>query len=112
MLDYNNFKVVIDKSILFYSKTSDLTSNNLIITAYVETPVAALSADSVLTEYRINARTLYIDLTEEAFRNYATLVPSNFTLVNRPTGLTIQSVSGISPTRAEIDCNLTEQILT
>jgi hypothetical protein len=102
-VDYPNFKVVIDRSVLFYSKTSDLTSNNLLITHHLEIPVATLDHDSTLTERRINERTLYIDLIEEAFRNYTTLLPANFTLVNRPNGLTIQAVRGISPNRAEID---------
>ena len=68
----------------------------LIILAYTENPVATLSADSVLTERRLDFRTLVLNLTEEEFTNPGGLQVSNFNLANAPAGLSIESVTGIS----------------
>jgi len=100
---YANFYVRISKDILVQSKVSDLSSSSLMIVGvYIEQPVAILTPDSILIEGRLNARVLAIELIEEKFRNYANLHISDFTLVNAPTGLIIQSVTGISPVRVNI----------
>ena len=98
----SDFCVRISRNILLQSNVSDLQSNTMTILAYVERPIAILSEDSGLYEYTLDYRTLTIALTEETFINYSGLLIADFTLNNKPTGLSIQSVQGISPTRVNI----------
>ena len=62
-----------------------------------------LVSDSDLYEPTLDIRSLIITFSEEEFINYAGLIPSHFTLVRAPAGLTIQSVNGISPIQAHIE---------
>ena len=89
-----DFSVTIDRDVLLQSRTTNLQTNNqLTISAYVENPPCTIAPDSVLTEHRLNARSIYISLKDEHFVNYATLVPANFSLLNAPTGLSVESVT-------------------
>jgi hypothetical protein len=98
-----NFAVGIRHSVLKNTDTLALYTNSLNIGVYLEVPVATITADSLLTERRLDSRILNIKLIEERFINYASLLISNFVLVNAPAGLTIESVQGISPTQAKIN---------
>ncbi|KKL89246.1 hypothetical protein LCGC14_1916620, partial [marine sediment metagenome] len=101
--DLPNFAVDISASVLKQTLTGFLRSSPQNIQAYVEVPVATLTSDSVLTEQRLDSRTLYIDLEEENFVDYTSLSPIYFNLVNAPAGLNVLQVNGVSPTRAELD---------
>ena len=84
-------------SVLIQTETPVLSSDSLTVYAYVENPVAILSADSaLLTEQRLDFRTLIIDLTEERFITPGSLTPADFTLLGAPTGTSVQSVIATS----------------
>ena len=93
--DINDFAVRIDRNVLTYNNRDDLTTNPITIQAIGDGPVASLSADSVLTEQRLDARELTIELIQEEF-NLSVLEASHFTLVNGPAGLSIESIYNIS----------------
>jgi len=100
---FNNMKIGIVKNILLQSK-SDLLSNSLTVYSRVENPVCTIVPDSaVLHELTLGRRYLNLSLTEERFINYQTIQSVNFQLLNGPAGLTIESVSGLSPTQARIN---------
>jgi len=101
--NYTDFKVGINHSVLKVTETGVLYTNSLVIRAYVENPVAVLSSDSIMFESRLGYRILTIDLTEEKFLDYTSLLVSDFILVNAPVGLSIESLYGISPTRVKIN---------
>ncbi|MCK4748329.1 MAG: hypothetical protein KAT15_14865, partial [Bacteroidales bacterium] len=101
-VDSNNFVVNIDSSLLIQTESGILTSSALIIDAYVENPEAVLIPDLSLEEYNLDGRTLTLNLTEEQFVEFTTIQATNFSLVDAPAGTGIQSVSGLSPTQAEI----------
>jgi hypothetical protein len=103
--DITNFHVEIQASALIQTISGWLATNFLTINANTENPVARLSSDSSLTEERLDFRTLYIDLEEESFTNWVGLQTDNFALVNFPTGLSIQSVAGTTPTSVTIELN-------
>ncbi|KKK65570.1 hypothetical protein LCGC14_2972810, partial [marine sediment metagenome] len=105
--DSTNFRVEIDSSVLIQTETLTLGSDSLTIFAYVENPVAALSADTILHENSLGVRTLTIDLTEERFTDYTTLQTNDFVLVNAPGGLSIQSITGQAPTQVDIELQYT-----
>jgi len=96
-VNYPDFAVTISKSVLIQSQI-DLQTNSLTIFTHIEEPVAILTWDSVLTEYWLDYRTLYIDLQDETFTDFTTFVKSDFTLNNAPVGLSLQSVEGTSST--------------
>jgi hypothetical protein len=100
--DINDFAVRINKDVLRYTSEDDLITDPIAIQAIGDGPVASLSADSVLTEQRLDARVLTIDLIQEEFEGPGILEASHFGLVNGPAGLTIESVSRISSVSAEI----------
>ena len=102
-VNYPDFHVDISSLVLKQTTSGSLSSGNLNIQPYIEQPVATLTPDSVLTERRLDTRVLTLNLTEEEFLNYATLQPSNFTLINPPAGLSIQSATGINKTRVNLD---------
>ncbi|KKK58852.1 hypothetical protein LCGC14_3040250, partial [marine sediment metagenome] len=101
--DHENFHVDIDSSVLIQTETLVLSTDTDTIFAYVEIPVATMSADSMLREWNLDANRLTIDFTEETFLDHNNLEVSNFTLVNAPVGLGIESVSGVSPTQVQLD---------
>lgn len=105
--NYTDFKVGINHSVLMYTKTGLLYTNSLVIHAYVENPVAELSSDSTMYESRLDYRILTINLKEERFLDYTSLLVSDFELVNAPVGLSIESVNGISPAQVVIDLKYT-----
>jgi hypothetical protein len=100
--NYTDFKVGINHSVLMYTATGVLYTNSLVIRAYVENPIAELSSDSSMYESRLDYRILTINLKEERFLDYTSLLVSDFVLVNAPAGLTIESILGLSPTKAKI----------
>ena len=108
--DITILRVVISKNILLQSKVADLASNNLTVQSYLEHPTCTIDEDAELYELTLGDRYLNLSLTEEKFINYQAIVPANFTLVNAPSGLTIGSVTGYSPTSARIylDFNRTD----
>ncbi|MCK4750980.1 MAG: hypothetical protein KAT15_28170, partial [Bacteroidales bacterium] len=99
-----DFRLDISSSILKQTGSGVLDSDSLTIIPYIETPVATITADStVLHETRLDARSLTLDLTEERFLDYLNLRSSDFTLLNGPSGLSIDTVIGISPTQALLE---------
>ena len=107
-LDFDNlisdFHVDISSTILKQTGSGNLSSGNLTILPYIETPSATISADTtVLEETTLDRRTLTIDFTEERYLDYQSIQASGFTLLNAPEGLTIDTVYGISPTQAELE---------
>ncbi len=100
--DINDFAVRIDKDALRYTSEDDLITGPITIQAIGDGPVASLSADSVLTEKRLDHRELTIELIQEEFEDPGILEASHFGLVNGPAGLTIESVSRISSVSARI----------
>jgi hypothetical protein len=103
--DSTNFHVVIQASALIQTTTGWLATDSLTIFADTEYPVARLSADSALTEERLDFRMLYIDMEDESFIDWEGLQVHHFALENYPTGLSIQSVAGTSPTTVTIELN-------
>jgi hypothetical protein len=100
--DINDFAVRINRDELRYTSEEDLITGPITIQAIGDGPVASLSADSVLTEQRLDARVLTIELIQEEFEGPGILEASHFDLVNGPAGLTIESVSRISSVSAGI----------
>ena len=93
--NFTDFYITVAAADLVQTSTGVLTpGNRLTILAYVENPVATLVPGPPLSEYSLNGRVLSLALTEENFINPAGLVPGNFTPVDGPPGLSIQSVSG------------------
>ena len=78
--------------------TGNITSNDLTITALVE---SAAIAHAGLTEANLNTAVVTYTLTNETFDDI-TLVKTNFTLNNEPTGTTIASVGYSSSTEATV----------
>jgi hypothetical protein len=103
--DITDFHVEIQSLALIQTTSGWLATDYLTIYADTENPVANLNADSALTEERLDFRTLDISLVEESFTNWVGLQTDNFTLVNYPTGLSIDSVAGTSPTNVTIELN-------
>ncbi len=100
--DINDFAVRINRDRLIYNSEDHLITGPITIQAIGDGPVGSLSADSVLTEQRLDARELTIDLIQEEFEAAATLDESHFRFENGPAGLSIESVSRISPVSASI----------
>lgn len=100
--DINNFAVRINRDQLRYTSEQDLITGPISIQAIGDGPIGSLSADSVLTEQRLDDRELTIDLIQEEFEGTAILDESHFSLVNAPAGLAIESVSRISMESASI----------
>jgi len=108
--DFTDFYITIAEADLAQTSTGVLaTSNRLTIQAYIENPVATFIPGPPLSEYSLNGRVLTLTLTEESFINPAGLVPGNFTLVNAPPGLSIQSVTADATSAAiELQFDLTD----
>ncbi|MBI4646390.1 MAG: T9SS type A sorting domain-containing protein [Bacteroidia bacterium] len=64
-------------------------------------PTATITADSALTENRLDFRYLTLNLSGETFAD-ATLLSSNFTLNNVPAGTTAESLSYIDSVKATL----------
>ena len=95
--DYNNFSITISSAEL--AGDDNLTSNELIITAEIESQQMLLS-HSGLTEDNLNNATVGIELVNETFTDDELLV-SNFIMDNAPDSLEIVSVDYIDITHAE-----------
>ena len=110
--DVTNFSISVSGAVLAYTPPGEsLTSNDLTITAYNETPQANLSIDSTVLEERwLDARTLTIGLDQERFVDYTTLVSGDFELIDGPSGLTIGSIMRTSAVSVDIhlDFNYTD----
>jgi hypothetical protein len=100
--DINDFMVRINRDRLRYNTEDNLYTGPITIQAIGDGPVASLSSDSILTEQRLDARELTIDLIQEEFEAAASLNESHFSFVNGPAGLTIESVNRISAVSANI----------
>jgi len=100
--DIDDFAVRINRDRLRYTSEVDLITGPITIQAIGDGPVASLSADSILTEQRLDARELTIDLIQEEFNGSVTLNESHFRFENEPEGLAIESVSMISSNSARI----------
>ncbi len=100
--DSVNAHVIISGSVLKVGP-SDLSTDSISVIHFLETPAANLVPDSTLTELRLDARSLTIDLDEEKFEAYGSLVTGNFTLVNAPSGTSIEGVSGSNDTTVVIN---------
>ena len=100
--DIYDFAVRINRDRLRYNTEDHLFTGPITIQAIGDGPVASLSPDSVLTEQRLDARELTVDLIQEEFEPAATLDESHFSFVNGPAGLTIESVNRISAVSARI----------
>jgi hypothetical protein len=100
--DINDFMVRINKDRLMYNTEDDLYTGPITIQAIGDGPVASLSADSILTEQRLDVRELNIDLIQEEFEPAASLGAAHFSFVNGPAGLTIESVDMISAVSARL----------
>jgi len=72
-----------------------LTSDDLTITAVIETPVLILTVDSFLTEPTLDSRSLNLILSNETYADNVFDV-NNFTLNEAPAGLTIDTLIYIS----------------
>jgi len=99
-----NFSISVSGAVLVYTPPGDnLTSNDLTITAYNESPQSNLSIDSTVLEERwLDFRTLTIDLVEERFEDYTALVSGDFELIDEPNGLTIESITRTSAVSVDI----------
>ncbi|KKL21143.1 hypothetical protein LCGC14_2448410, partial [marine sediment metagenome] len=97
-----NFSVGIDHSVLLQTESEYLVTSTLNIFAFLEVPQATLTGDSILTEQRIDFRTLTINLTQEEFNDYTSLDTSDFSLYNAPSGLAIDSISSSVETQVII----------
>ena len=86
--------------VLTVTASGVLRSSTITVQALQET--ASLSASPDLSEYNLNNRVVSIQLTQETFSNPGALVAGNFTRVNAPPGVTIQSISG-TPTATHVD---------
>ncbi|MCK4749326.1 MAG: hypothetical protein KAT15_19870, partial [Bacteroidales bacterium] len=107
-IDYNDFRVFIRGDVLIQSAGDDLISNNAIpIIAFIETPQAFMAPDLPLNETNLDGRTLTLNLVEEEFIDYLTLSTGNFSLAYAPSGLSINSVTGSSPTEAQLTLRYT-----
>jgi hypothetical protein len=98
-----NFSISVSGAVLAYTPPGDnLTSNDLVITAYNEFPQASLGIDSTLEERWLDFRSLTIDLIEERFLDYTTLQVQDFNLVDGPPGLIIGSITRTSAESVDI----------
>jgi len=81
--------------------SSDLTSNEIFITAFEETPTLTISHSTGITENNLDGAVVNLVLNEVTFEDVS-LVSDNFTLNNAPTGTTVNSVNYISATEATL----------
>jgi hypothetical protein len=102
-IPYPGFAVGMYPTGLRYTSDVDLITAPAPISAYVENPQATLVPGPQLTEYTLNGRVLTITLSEENFIDPAGLVPGNFTLLDAPPGLTVQSVVSANATSASLE---------
>jgi len=100
--DIDDFAVRINRDRLRYNTEENLITGPITIQAIGDGPVASLSADSVLTELRLDARELTIDLIQEEFEGAAALNESHISFENGPAGLSIESVTRISTVSARV----------
>ena len=92
-VDYTTVNVTIDGAEL--NLAAPLTSDDLTITAVIETPVLILTVDSFLTEPTLDSRSLNLILSNETYADNVFDV-NNFTLNEAPAGLTIDTLIYIS----------------
>ncbi|KPK86788.1 MAG: hypothetical protein AMS27_04230, partial [Bacteroides sp. SM23_62_1] len=92
-VNYPNFHIRIDDAKLLLAQ-SDLLTDTIPITAFVEDTSATLTASGALFEPDLDSRYLEITFVDECFIDSSTsLTPSHFKLLDGPPGLTIESVS-------------------
>jgi len=72
------------------------TLNDSTIHSYTEIPVATITSDSILTEYRFNYRTLDLKFHDEKFIDKSTLVKEDFSLVNKPPETSVGGISNVN----------------
>ena len=101
--DVIDFYVDIASAVLKQTGSGELPTDSLSITAYIETPVASLTPLPALHEYGLDTSAIIVNLTEERFSSYLSLSPASFTLYNTPSGISIQSVQGNTPTSATVN---------
>ncbi len=99
--DISDFSVSVRPGNLRYADTA-ITSCDLDILAYVENPMAHIDADSVLAESILEDRYLSLTLTEEEFINPDSINAEDFTLINAPPGLSIDSIGKAMPASVEL----------
>ncbi|MBU0764480.1 MAG: hypothetical protein KJ607_06575, partial [Bacteroidetes bacterium] len=76
--------------------------SNYIAQFIYEVPASlTITSDSVLTENRLDFRTLTLSLVNETFAD-ATLLPASFTLNNAPVGTSVESVTYVGPAEASL----------
>ena len=90
---YPDLAVIINRNILFQSTAQNLISQNT-LTVYPkgENPIAMITEDSILSEFRLDHRYLTMELAEEVFIGESYVTPGRFTLVNAPAGLSVEGV--------------------
>ncbi|KKK58053.1 hypothetical protein LCGC14_3048300, partial [marine sediment metagenome] len=87
--DSLNAHIVIMDSVLTVS-SSDLPTDSVTVYSYIEIPFSRLTPDSVLTEQRLDQRSIKIKLGgDETFISPGTLAADDFTLVGFPAGTTV-----------------------
>jgi hypothetical protein len=111
-IHYTDFHVGISSSVLLQTSSGLLHTNNIWHGAYLEAPVAMLTADSVLTEHRLDSRTLSINLVEEEFWDFSNLHVSDFTLLNAPPGLSIESIQAQDSINVNVNLQFTGEDFT
>ena len=87
------------------------TTNGLVVNGTIESstiPKSTISTSSSLTESNLNGAILNLKLQNEQF-NTTNLLPSNFSLVGAPTGVTVGSVSRLSDTEVNLQLAYTDQ---
>ena len=98
--DITNFRIVVNADEL--SVTGNLQSNALTISAIIEEVASAkLSASQELSESNLNGSVLSITLTNETF-NTGGRDGGDFTLLNKPSGLTIETPDFTSDTEVQL----------
>ncbi len=94
--DITNFRVIVKPDNL-EKRTTDLnTQNTVTITHYLENPEAFATEDAELIEFTLDDRYVDIALTDEWFPNTDSVLATDFTLLNKPDGLTVEGIASIS----------------
>ena len=97
-VNITDFSITIDPAELKQTSGPGLTTNEITITAYVE---SALMGDPGLNETALDGQAVTITLTDETFDDPLEAV--NFTPVNFPAGLSVESVIRNSATEAVVN---------
>jgi len=100
-IDYD-LKVSINHLELIQQSGTNLISGSTTIAHVFENPVATITPDVALAEYTLAGRVLTLGLSEEWFDEFGIIDETHFSLVNAPTGLTIESASASDSITASI----------